>query len=103
MPSPVTCLHYRLTLKATAASTGFFAAVPHPPKSLKDGLDYQRRHPHDSFMQAYLIERIGEMDRAEAEAMLIQSPPDDMLVRTLVMEAATLYPHPPSCRATFRR
>ncbi|WP_054689190.1 YcaO-like family protein [Desulfosarcina cetonica] len=103
MPSPVTCLHYRLTLKATAASTGFFAAVPHPPKFLEDGLAYQRRHPNDSFMQAYLIERIGKMDRAEAEAMLIQAPPNDLLLRALVMEAATLYPHLSDLRRRVKR
>lgn len=93
MSSPAACVHYRLTLKTTDASTGFFSAVPHPPMSLSDGLDYQRRHPHDSFMHAYLVERIGRMDLAEAEALWVHTAPDDMLTRALVMEAATLYPH----------
>lgn len=54
-------IHYRIELKETAASTGYFSAVPHDRPTLETGLAYLRRHPNDGFMFAHLRGCVGDM------------------------------------------
>ena len=82
--------HYRLDLKETSASTGYFAAVPRDLPTLEAGLAYLRRHPNDSFMHAHLMECIGEMDLGSVLALLKSETGSDPAVRALLLEAATV-------------
>ena len=83
-------LHYRLDLKETSASTGYFAAFPQNLPTLEAGLAYLRRHPNDSFMHAHLMECLGKMDLQSGLALLKSKTGRDPTVRALLLEAATV-------------
>ena len=70
MSQPQRPRHYRLDLKETSASNGYFAAGPQDQLTLEAGLAYLCRHPNDSFMHAYLLECIGEMDLRSVLSLL---------------------------------
>ncbi|BBO89976.1 YcaO-like family protein [Desulfosarcina ovata] len=96
-------IHYRLDLATTAASTGYFSAVPQPEPSIEEGIACLHHHPNDSFIHAWLLERIGQMDPDAATALLDVDSKADPLVDALVLEAATLHPHLSRLARRFNR
>ncbi len=82
--------HYRLDLKETSASTGYFAAVPQNMPTLEAGLACLRMHPNDSFMHAHLMGCILEMGLDSVLAILKSKTGSDSSVRALLLEAATV-------------
>ena len=95
-------LHYRLDLKETSASTGYFTAAPQDLPTLEAGLAYLRRHPNDSFMHAHLMECLGEMDLGSVLSLLESETGSDPAVRALVLEAAAIDPRLAEIKGQFR-
>lgn len=103
MSRPENLLYYRLDLQETAASTGYFAAVPQKKTSLLEALAYLRRHPNDSFMHTHLLDVIGEMDLDAVGRLLESEPGSDPRVRTLLFEAALVYEQLSTLKKRFKR
>ncbi|MDL2269052.1 YcaO-like family protein [Desulfosarcina sp. OttesenSCG-928-A07] len=95
-------VQYGLTLKTTAAATGYFSADPKPLPSFEAALAYQRRCPNDSFMRTYLLGLLCAMDADQVIARLDETPETDLLFRSLVLEAAWLSPHLEPLKKRFR-
>ncbi len=91
MSLPEKSLPYRLDLQETAASTGYFAAIPQAATTIEDGLAYLRRHPTDSFMYTHLLGGLGVMDLDAALQLLESQAGRDPIVRALLLEAALVY------------
>jgi ribosomal protein S12 methylthiotransferase accessory factor len=96
-------IDYRLELKETADSTGYFAAVPRDLPSVEAGLAYLRHHPCDSFMHAHLLECLGEMSLAEVSHLLDMVEKTDGAAQALFLEAAFLYDHLATLKKRFPR
>jgi ribosomal protein S12 methylthiotransferase accessory factor YcaO len=94
-------IDYRLELKETSASTGYFAAVPGKPPALDAGLAYLCRHPFDSFMHAHVLAGLEAMDSEAVAGLLSSDLGKDPTVRALLLEASTLYEHQSAIRARF--
>ena len=94
---------YRLGLKETADSTGYFAAIPEPDISFQNALNYLVEHPGDSFMHAHVLELIGRMDGDAATDLLASKAGDSKVVPALILEAAILYPHLAALKKRFDR
>lgn len=86
-------IDYRLALNQTAASTGFFSAVPQNTSDLNAMIDYLRRHSTDSFMHLHLLGLIGELTLSAATHMLASDAGKDPVVRALLLEAGTMHRH----------
>jgi ribosomal protein S12 methylthiotransferase accessory factor len=96
-------IHYRLELRKTAESTGFFAAVPQDSPTLEADLVYLRQHPNDSFMHAHVLDRVGEMSLAAAVHLLDALEKTDDVVRALLLEAASIYDHLAAIKKRFKQ
>ncbi len=86
-------IDYRLELKETAASTGYFTVVPQPAIAFEAGLAYLQRHPNDSFMHTYLLECLGAMAADAVMALFESIQEPDPVVRALLCEAALVHKH----------
>jgi hypothetical protein len=92
--TPLDCpIAYRLDLKETADSTGYFAAIPETSPTLEAGLTYLCRHPNDSFMHAHVLACLGGMDLPAVEKILNSTSGREPIVRALVLEAGTVHEH----------
>lgn len=96
-------VHYRLALNETAASTGFFSAIPQGLSNLTEIIAYLRRHPADSFMHTHLLGQIGEMTLSAATDLLRSDVGCDPVVRALLLEAGTLHVHLAAIKERFNR
>lgn len=95
-------MHYRLELNETASSTGFFAAVPEGSPSLTAGLTYLRHHPKDSFMYTHLLSHVGAMTLSAVNDLLTSEMGRDPSLRTLLLEAGTVYGHLAEIKRRFK-
>ena len=84
---------YRLELNQTAASTGFFSAVPQNDSDLQSMIDYLRCHPADSFMHLHLLGMMGDMTLSAATGLLDADAGKDPAVRALILEAGMMHGH----------
>jgi ribosomal protein S12 methylthiotransferase accessory factor len=84
---------YRLALQETASSTGYFTVVPQDRSPFEDHLAYLRMHPADSFMHAYVLEGLGQMDLAAVKRILHSDAGRDPAVKALLLEAALIFDH----------
>ncbi|MBC2742514.1 MAG: YcaO-like family protein [Desulfosarcina sp.] len=103
MSRPATSIHFLIDLKETAASIGYFAAVPRHMPTIEEGLAYLRRHPNDSFMHTHLLGRIGEMEPLAVVDLLESEAGNDPAVRALLLEAGTVYEHLAEIKGKFKR
>ncbi|PID40255.1 MAG: bacteriocin [Proteobacteria bacterium] len=99
----MTLMQYRLELQKTAASTGYFAPVPHPPVSFENGLAYLCNHSNDAFMHTHLLDRIGKLDVGAVSALFDSNPDESSVVRALIVEAILAYEHLSPIRKRFKR
>lgn len=103
MNPPGEPVHYLIDLKETADSTGYFAAIPRPSKSLEAGLACLRQNPADSFMHAHLLACVGEMAPEAVADLLDAVEKTDSVARALLLEAATAYGHLAGIKKRFSR
>ena len=96
-------IEYRLELKETAASTGYFAVVPQTADAFEMGLAYLRRHPNDSFMHAHLLECLGTMAPDRVNALLGSDHAKAPNVRALLCEAVLIHEHLADFKGRFKR
>lgn len=102
MSRPQKAIHYQLELKETAGSSGYFSAVPQDAPAFDANLLYLRRHPADSFMYAYLLECLKEMDPSAVMGILESTLGGDPVVQALIYEAATLHSHLSDIKKRFK-
>jgi ribosomal protein S12 methylthiotransferase accessory factor len=96
-------VHYRLALNETAASTGFFSAIPQGLPNITEIIDYLRRYPTDNFMHTHLLGQIGEMTLSAATDLLQSDVGCDPVVRALLLEAGMLHVHLAAIKERFDR
>lgn len=89
-PSPI---DYRLELNQTAGSTGFFSAVPQNLSDLKAMIDYLRCLPTDNFLHLHLLGQLGEQSLSAVMDLVESDVGQDPVVRALLLEAGTTFPH----------
>jgi ribosomal protein S12 methylthiotransferase accessory factor len=86
-------IHYDMTLTATEASTGFFACIPNPEPGLDTALAWLCSRPMDTFLYRYLLDQLGGLTPAQLTVILRDAPAEAPVVRALLLEAASIYPH----------
>ena len=96
-------INYRLELKGTSESTGYFGVVPETLPSFEEGLAYLRQHPNDSFMVTHLLECVGQMSVPDVLALLDSAEKADATLRALILEAASVYDHLSAIKKRFTR
>jgi ribosomal protein S12 methylthiotransferase accessory factor len=95
-------IDYRLGLKETSASTGYFAAIPEPTPTFDAGLVYLCENANDSFMHTHLLAALGEMDVPAAAKVLETRWGGNPTVRALLLEAGTVYAHLSEIKTMFK-
>jgi ribosomal protein S12 methylthiotransferase accessory factor YcaO len=96
-------LDYRLELNQTAASTGFFSAIPQNLSDFKEMIDYLCGHPSDSFMHLHLLGQMGGLSLSAMMDIIEFDAAQDPVVRALLLEAGTLHAHLGDLKKRFNR